>query len=300
MKSINFQETIETLMAGNSQVVYQDNDIFICENLSLLPSGTEMRGSEMMALLFCAAGRAQVSIGDRVHEVEAGDVLVCNMDTLAECLFSQDFRYAVVGMTVEYVTQLMAGNSAFMEQYLYIREHPVLRVEEEVHTILPPYALMLDTKIRQRPHPYHRQTVRAIIQSAIYEILGYYEEQRTDSLIRAQGETKPGGGGSAALFKRFLVLLAQDDCQHRNVGYFADELCVTAKYLSAVCRRESQRTPLEWIHSALVQRIRHLLLHTDMSVKEIATQMGFANLSFFGKFVHTHLGMSPSEFRKKR
>ena len=36
-----------------------------------------------------------------------------------------------------------------------------------------------------------------------------------------------------------------------------------------------------------------------MSIKEIATEMNFDNLSFFGKYVKKHLGDSPNNYRKK-
>lgn len=295
----NYPKSIAPLMAGNSQVVYHDDDIFICENLSLLPGSGEVPEGKLILLLFCAAGRAQVNMFGATHKVEPGDVLVGpSIDILAECLFSQDFRYAVVGMTMDYITQLMEGGRKFMELLLYIRENPVLRAGEEVHTILPPYALMLDTKIRQHPHPYHKQTVKAIIQSALYDILGYYELQRaSDDTVVPNIDAKSNSTGTYTIFKRFLMLLAEDDCRHRTVGYFADQLCITPKYLSAICKQESHRTPLNWIHSALAQRIRHLLLHSDLSIKEIAALLDFPSLSFFGKFVRQHLGASPSAIR---
>ena len=42
-----------------------------------------------------------------------------------------------------------------------------------------------------------------------------------------------------------------------------------------------------------------LLLHDpDKSVKEISNELGFPNLSFFGKYVKRMLGMSPKTYRK--
>lgn len=282
-------------------MVYHDENIFICENLSLLPRENSPLHADVVAMLFCAAGRAQVRVTDTVHTIKAGDVFVCsNLDILTDCLFSQDFRYAVVGMNAKYANSLMEGEPDFIEQYLYIKDHPVLYIGEETkNVLLPTYALMFDTKIRQHRHPYHRQSIDALMKMTMFEILGYFEEQRRqdDTFVPYQ---KAGTQGGMTIFKRFLLLLAEDNCQHRSVSYFADELCITPKYLCAVCKRESKRTPLEWIHSTMAQRIRHLLLHSDMSVKEIATSLNFPNLSFFGKFVRQHLGMSPSIFRTTR
>ena len=47
-----------------------------------------------------------------------------------------------------------------------------------------------------------------------------------------------------------------------------------------------------------MSRIKQLLLYSDMSIKEVASEMGFENLSFFGKYVKKHLGLSPNHYRK--
>lgn len=299
MKVYNYQESTAPLLAGNSQVVYRDEDIFICENLALFPNDEEERKVRRILLLFCAAGRAQVDVLGTTHTLLPGDVLVSpNTEILEECLFNQDFRYAVVGIKVDSLARQMEGGRKFTELFFYIRENPVLRAGEEVYTILPSYALMLDMKIRQHPHPYHKLTVKAIIQSVLYDILGYYELQRVSERGNINSiDIKGNTSGTYAIFKRFLMLLAEDDCRHRTVGYFADQLCITPKYLSAICKQESQKSPLTWIHEALTQRIRHLLLHSDLSIKEIAALLDFPSLSFFGKFVRQHLGASPSTIR---
>ena len=50
---------------------------------------------------------------------------------------------------------------------------------------------------------------------------------------------------------------------------------------------------------AIVGRIKQHLQYSAMSIKEIATIMNFDNLSFFGKYVKKHLGISPTNYRNK-
>ena len=42
-----------------------------------------------------------------------------------------------------------------------------------------------------------------------------------------------------------------------------------------------------------------MLLSSDKTVKQIAADAGFSNLSFFGKYVRRELGMSPRDFRAR-
>ena len=44
---------------------------------------------------------------------------------------------------------------------------------------------------------------------------------------------------------------------------------------------------------------RILLRYSNKTIKEICTELDFPNLSFFGKFVKEHLGMSPTEYRQQ-
>ena len=75
-------------------------------------------------------------------------------------------------------------------------------------------------------------------------------------------------------------------------------LCLTPKYLSAVCKQVSGSTASQLIASFVVKDIRRLLDESDKSVKEICNELGFPNPSFFGTYVRKHLGQSPRRFRE--
>ena len=77
------------------------------------------------------------------------------------------------------------------------------------------------------------------------------------------------------------------------------KLCITPRYLSIVCQKETGKTPSEWIREKTVGHIRHYLLNTTLSVKEICSVLDFPNSSFLCKFTKKYLGMSPMAFRQK-
>jgi hypothetical protein len=54
----------------------------------------------------------------------------------------------------------------------------------------------------------------------------------------------------------------------------------------------------EIINRCIVDDVRRLLHNPNKSVKEISNELGFPNLSFFGKYVKRMLGMSPKAYRK--
>jgi AraC-like DNA-binding protein len=84
----------------------------------------------------------------------------------------------------------------------------------------------------------------------------------------------------------------------RRVGWYAEQLCITPKYLSETVKQVSRRTPNEWIDNYVTLEVRVLLKNSTMSIKEIAQTLNFPNQSFLGKFFKEHVGMSPSDYRK--
>ena len=47
-----------------------------------------------------------------------------------------------------------------------------------------------------------------------------------------------------------------------------------------------------------MEDITELLKYSEKSIKEIADELEFPNISFFGKYIKSHTGISPTEYRK--
>jgi len=98
-------------------------------------------------------------------------------------------------------------------------------------------------------------------------------------------------------FQRFLDLLHSSQVKHRTVEAYASELCISPKYLTAICKKNSGKTTNQWIREQVLEDIRYYLCQTDLSIKQISDRLGFPNPSFFGKYVKQHFGMTPVDFR---
>lgn len=101
------------------------------------------------------------------------------------------------------------------------------------------------------------------------------------------------------LFKRFIELISSREIKPRSVTWYADKLYITPKYLSTVCKQVNGKTAFDWINEYVITDIRHQLKHSDKSIKEVADYLNFPNISFFGKYVRSHTGLNPTEYRKQ-
>ena len=109
-----------------------------------------------------------------------------------------------------------------------------------------------------------------------------------ESIVRGTGNNH---------FQRFLDLLHSLEVKHHSTKWYASELCITPKYLSFICKKNSGKTANEWITEHVMEDIRYNLKQTDYSNKQICDMLGFPNTSFFGKYVKDHFGMTPMQVR---
>ena len=104
---------------------------------------------------------------------------------------------------------------------------------------------------------------------------------------------------SQSVFQRFMESISRRKVKKASVASYASELCVSPKYLTSVCMKESGRSAAAWISQFVMDDISHYLKNTDLSAKEISDLLGFPNQSFFGKFFKKETGRSPGEWRRE-
>lgn len=104
---------------------------------------------------------------------------------------------------------------------------------------------------------------------------------------------------STFIYRRFMSMLAECAGRERSVSAFTNMLNVTPKYLSKCVKDVSGRASLDLIHETTITTIRQQLLYSDKTIKKISSCLDFPNISFFGKFVKEHLGLSPTDYRQR-
>ena len=136
---------------------------------------------------------------------------------------------------------------------------------------------------------YHRPTVTALVAAQMHHYDQLFHRQ-TDQLASSRSREQ-------TIFDRFLQLVTQHCAEHHQIGYYADRMCLTERYLSTVIRQTSGTTAKDWIDRALITRIKIELRHTDKPAAQIADEMHFANPSFFSKYFRRLTGMTPGEYK---
>ena len=82
-----------------------------------------------------------------------------------------------------------------------------------------------------------------------------------------------------------------------ELGFYADKMCLTERYLGTVIRQTSGTTAKGWIDRAIITRVKVELRHTSKSVAQISEEMNFPNPSFFSKYFRRLTGMTPMDYK---
>lgn len=110
-------------------------------------------------------------------------------------------------------------------------------------------------------------------------------------------ETCPSIGRETELYALFISNLQRYACQHRTVDFYADRLCVSAKYLSRVIRQSSGCSPSQLIQERVVLEAKSMLATSTMTVRQIADALNFSSDNQFCQYFKKQSGFTPMEYR---
>jgi AraC-like DNA-binding protein len=83
-----------------------------------------------------------------------------------------------------------------------------------------------------------------------------------------------------------------------TVQYLADRLHISPSYLSDMLRSLTGQNAQQHIHNKLIEKAKEKLSTTELSVSEIAYDLGFEHPQSFSKLFKTKTSFSPLEFRR--
>lgn len=137
----------------------------------------------------------------------------------------------------------------------------------------------------------------------------FAEEKRSSALslllfeigevfIEAKHEQIMTSHNKSMLFHKFHLLAKQHFSRHHKLDFYANELCISAKYLSELTKETTGITGGRFIDSLLEQEAKHLLRYTNLTISEISYQLHYGDQSAFGKAFKRFTGVSPKHYRE--
>ncbi len=95
----------------------------------------------------------------------------------------------------------------------------------------------------------------------------------------------------------FLDCVNANYREHRELGFYADQLSLSLKYMSQVIYEQTGRHPSQWIKDYVILDAKTMLRSGRYTVQQVAEELHFPNQSFFGKYFKEAVGVSPKKWK---
>ena len=266
---------------------YNSKSIIMSDSLDGLFSA-EMKG--YVAHVFCEVGTCRLCYNGEWFDFREGDLLL----TPPVCLVSDaeptvDFRVRALYVDGDYTAVCTPRLHYGICSVLSLTQHPILRLTTEEQTL---FLRDFDNVGHRLEHPHKRHLAEAMmtaVQALLIDELEFHDRIHGYREVSEQTEQ---------LMSRFVAILEQGAYrEHREVAWYASELCVTPKYLSECCRRTTQKSANFWINCYTKIGLMRLLRRTSLPLKQISDDFRFPSISSFTNYMEHHLGILPSMFR---
>ena len=269
---------------------YNDGEIFFADNITSIPGLMKQFQVNFIVYVMVLEGHLTLDLNSVNYRLRRNcSLLIERKMVIDNVKTSENFRCRICAISTDVGFSFI--NKNLMQSVMHLLANPVIEMEKDDIELMVKYYDLLVFKMDHPEMNFGRETMRDIIRCFAYDLLSNINKH-----LKPEDDDSPRQGDR--IFRQFMLLLADNTNINRSVKSYADELCVSPKYLTSVCRKHSDCTASELIATAVISRIKQLLLYSDLSIKEVASEMGFDNLSFFGKYVKKHLGLSPNHYRK--
>lgn len=271
---------------------YLADDLLLLEHMSGVPFPKEPRRMNFILIALCTQGQVSYRMDMQEQVVTPGDLMIVSeRHVIDNYSASEDLDGQCFIVSTQFFHEIIQNISDMSALFLFSRQHPVLKLKERDQQVFQEYYRLIRQKIQGNDNHFHKDLIRTLLLAMFYDLTNvvYHFQQLTN-----ERQTR-----ADVIFHSFIKLVEENCRSERRVGWYAQQLGITAKYLSETIKHISKRTPNQWIDNYVTMELRVELKNTTKSIKQITEEMNFPNQSFLGKYFKERVGVSPSEYRRQ-
>ena len=130
----------------------------------------------------------------------------------------------------------------------------------------------------------------------IHSFIGYFTKFYTENTWMQQALTNRR---AVQLSRAFKSLLRKNVRTIKSPKLYADHLHVSYAYLKECVKSTTGFSISYWIQQEILIEAQRLLFYSQLSIKEIASELGYEDFSYFSRLFQKLSGETPTQFRKK-
>lgn len=272
------------------------DDLLFFEDIQMIPQLDEPRRMNCIIIGICTEGEGGYTLNENRFSIKPGDALILTEGQIVNEIWMSDNTkgYAML-ISRNYIDEVFKELRDMSSLFLLAREHPIFPLNSIEIAKLKQYLDIIRERLKTEDYHFRKEVVRLLLVTMIYDI--------GSAIMRVMNNSGHEGNTNSKAkrcFVQFIQLVEQHYKKERRVSWYANQMGLTPKYLSEIISSTSKRTPNDWIDKYVTTEIRNQLSNTNKKISEIAEDLHFPSQSFLGKYFRENVGMSPSEYRKKK
>ena len=255
-----------------------------------LPQGKTMK-VDVDTIIFCRKGTAHIEIDLIPYELVANTQLIIIAGSIVHNISnSDDFKISYITFKHEVYDEATAQLEPSFT--FFLKEYPCVQLGEKRINKMNYLVEAMKDFYNEKTNCFRVKIFKNNIQSFLLDV---YDKTRTLFKIDKSEEV----GRREELFIKFIHLIHKYCPQQREVGFYAEKLYITSRYLSSITQNVADKSAKYIIDKRAIQRIKIMLKYSNMSIQDISYELNFPDQSFFSRYFKKHTGMSPLEYRAK-
>lgn len=247
---------------------------------------------DYQGVIICHEGSFCFYVNGEENRVKAGETLFLTDNvTFRIGEHTEQVNYSLLFYRIAPIAEMLGNTVMLVRMYAMLNPSLYILKRTGEEYAIADYIQLLPCSLTKEKTVYDGHERKLLMLGITYRMCSIFSRKI------AKGLETPGH--RTDLFVKLITLISEHYQEQRSVTYYANAMCLTPKYMSALVKEICGYSVLELIFRAVVRRAIFLMTSTDMTVQEISYELSFPNASAFGTFFKKHTGLSPKNYRNK-
>ena len=270
------------------------DNFFVYTDISCLPLTEHATYLEEGVGGLCTGGTAMIELFSMRRQISKNDlvtILPCQLASIHKV--SDDFSMIFFKVDKVMFMDIMSSLGRITPNFFFhMRKNFQVPISVNEAKRFLGFCRAIDFRTNNDDPAFRRETILHLLRIYYLDFYVHFQKKtrkRNTPLLNSNKES---------IAMKFAMLVFENRETHREVAYYADQLCISPLYLTKIIQEVNGRSARDMIADYTIIGIKTLLRNADITIKDVVRHSGFSSQSSFSRFFRKHTGMSPSEYRR--